>query len=160
MNLDKLNSMCSSFFFFFHLTNGDNKPTSTDTVRIKWDQRSWSPRTCWRPQLMPSFLFMQSRLSPWTWLTCEWCVVSAGSPGPWPAHRWRASRCLPGSGHSAAGDTAGPRPAGGPPPWTYLPHPGRSTWDGIRHASSLDTCMHRRTRGKCYLTNQGRAFRG
>lgn len=107
---------------------------------------SCSTGTHWRQHSVEYWILscaLSPRLPPWTWLTCGWCAGSAGSPGPWPAHRWRASRCLPGNGRSAVGDTVGPHPAGGPPPWTCLPRLGRSTWERVRKKHVCGTATHR-----------------
>lgn len=61
--------------------------------------------------------------------TCGWCAGSAGSPGPESSHTGRAWRRLRRTGRSAAGGSAGLLRAGGRPPWTCPPHPGRSTWE-------------------------------
>lgn len=95
----------------------------------------WTLNAVINKDLFNSASYQAHGWSSWTWLTCEWYAGSVGSLGPWPAHRWRASLCLPESGHSAEGDNAGPHQVAGPPPWTCLPHLGRNTWNNIRNIS-------------------------
>lgn len=136
--------MCLVVLFFNLQNKAKNLPQGMD-VRIRWGLNvMFNKDLLKRSRYWILSCALSPRLSPWTWLTCEWCAGSAGSPGPWPAHRWRASQCLPGNGRSAVGDTVGPRPAGGPPPWTCLPHLGRSTWDRVGKENVSDTVTHKR----------------